>query len=625
MNELLPHVLFAPLAGLAVLLALAAPFQALLMFDLVLAFLPGNWLIGGVRVDPGDLAIGGLLLAAVLRGRFAAGDRSLLRTAGTWLWLALGVALCVAYLQAPDNQAILTGPLRIGYQLYRYCWKPILYFPLAALLLGDVGRTWLVLDAVLVGGDVCAAMALPQGLHGLRAQGPFDSPNTLGAVLIVPLLIAVAGLISEQGRTRKLLYLASLLLLGRVMLYCGSRGALMAACLGTAVLLWQSLRHGTGRRRLRHLAPWAFAAAAVTIAVHPSVLNGPNVQRFLTLAHPMEEETFRWRMTQRWPHFWAKVEAHPWVGVGTYVDARLGTTANTPHNGYLAIAVMSGLPALALYVALGGKALVRTLRRLTRERRRRGALGAGGGARAAGGEAGTGAPGSAAGRRFAGAMPAGVAAAGAGGGSTAAWRAAVRGTPVPAPAPSAAIDGTAAPRGDWVLDALVAAALAGLLVHNFDDTVVLLPTVSKEYWLLVGLALAPPVAALARAAAGERAAAAEPAPAAAGAAPGGAPAAGVPGRTAAFGAAPAAGRQAAAAGWQPAAAGPRSSATGSHAAARPETTAASPYAAAAASAPAMAGRPPSAKPPAPAAGGARPAVVVVARVGGGAERGGAGR
>ncbi|MBV8200800.1 MAG: O-antigen ligase family protein, partial [Acidobacteria bacterium] len=432
-DVLLSQALFGPAVGLVVLLAMAAPFQLLLMLDLALVFVPGQWLIAGVRVDPGDLVIAGLLLAILLRGRLG-GQRSLPPPFAVALWLALGLTLSAAYLVAPINQDILQGAARIAYQLYRYCWKPILYLPLVALLLGRASRAWWVLEAVLVGGDVCAALGLREGLQGLRAQGPFDSPNTLGALMVVPMLIAIAGLISERSRWRKALYLGSLLLLGRVMLYSGSRGALMAVCLGTAMLLWQAVRRQPGRRRLRRLAPWVLAAAALAIAVRPGLLRGPNVQRFLTITHPMEEDTFQWRMKERWPHFWAMVEAHPWFGTGTYVDLSLGPSGNTPHNGYLAIAVMSGLPALGLYLALGAMALYRVLRRLKRSRR-----------------------------------PPPLALASSGG--------------VRAPSP-AGTEGT-----DWLLDALTAAALAGLLVHNFDDTVVLLPTIGKEFWLLIGLAL----------------------------------------------------------------------------------------------------------------------------------------
>jgi O-antigen ligase len=458
MNDLLlSSSLFAPAVALVVVLALTAPLPALLMLDLLLVFLPGNWLISGVRVDPGDLVIGGILLGLALRGWRGSG-RPWYRLPGIGLWLLLGVALSAAYLVAPENQPNLTGPVRIAYQLYRYCWKPILYFPLAALLLGGLRRTWAVLWALLLSGDVCAVLALPEGFRGLRAQGPFDSPNTMGALLIVPMLIAVAGLLSDQRGLAKLVHGASLLLLGRALLFTGSRGALMAVCLGAVVLLWQAARRSAGRRRLARLAPLALAGLLAAAAMHPGLLSGPNLQRFLTLAHPMSEDTFQWRLKERWPHFWRQVEAHPWFGVGTYVDPSLGTSANTPHNGYISIAVMSGLPALVLYVLLGGLALYRTLLRLRRERRLRRAAGAAGAA------------------------------------TSTAWRppgGPARPQAVPAGAAAAPANAAGAEAG-WLLDALVAAALAGLLVHNFDDTVIVLPALAKQFWLLVGLGLVPP-------------------------------------------------------------------------------------------------------------------------------------
>jgi O-antigen ligase len=164
----------------------------------------------------------------------------------------------------------------------------------------------------------------------------------------------------------------------------------------------------------------------------------------------MDEGTLQWRMKLRWPHFWHQVERHPVLGTGTYVDMRLGTSANTPHNGYLAIAVESGLPALGLYLLLVVLAIGRSLGRL-----RRGAN----------------------------------VAAGAG--------------------------------DDGALDALAVAALVGLMVHNFDDTVWPIPAIAKVLWLLVALALAPPRSAPAAAAASEAATAPEATARAASAAPAG--------------------------------------------------------------------------------------------------------
>jgi O-antigen ligase len=56
-------------------------------------------------------------------------------------------------------------------------------------------------------------------------------------------------------------------------------------------------------------------------------------------------------MQERWPYFWNKVLNNPWLGYGDDWDPALGEEGmDTPHNGYLALAVRSGLPALALFV-----------------------------------------------------------------------------------------------------------------------------------------------------------------------------------------------------------------------------------------------------------------------------------
>jgi O-antigen ligase len=356
MTAVLPLWLFAPLATLVLVLAMTAPLSALVGVDLALVALPGQWRIGGVWVDAADLVNAGLLLALWARGRRAAGAPRLARPL-LLLWLALGLLLSAAYLTAPDNAPFLTGPLRVGYQLYRYCWKPILYFPLYFLLLAERRRLGTALLAAVTGADLCALWALPQGFHGLRASGPFVSPNTLGAVLVVPALISAIALLAGESRRWRLFHAASLLLIGRALLFAGSRGALMAVLVGLAVALALLARRPASRARMARAAPWALAGAALVLLASPGVLERPNVQRLLTLLHPAQEETFRWRLHARWPHFWQQVEAHPWLGVGSEVDRSLGESANTPHNGYIAIAVASGLPALAIYLIVAGLAL----------------------------------------------------------------------------------------------------------------------------------------------------------------------------------------------------------------------------------------------------------------------------
>jgi O-antigen ligase len=431
----LPMSLFAPLAALVGLLAVAAPIHYLIVLDLLLMALPGHWRVSNVLVDPTDVVVAGLGVALLLRARPRWQGREQLPSRAFWaLWLALGCLLCAAYLAAPENQPHLTDPIRISYQLYRYCWKTILYLPLAVVVLGDRKRAQAALTAIVLAGDLMAIKAIPQGYHGLRAAGPFESPNTLGAMLILPMVVCIAGWLGGPASlVRRAFWTASLLLLGRALLFSGSRGALAAACLSAAVLVWQYARRPIGRRRVVRAAAAGVLVALLGVALFPRLLEGPNMQRFFTLSHATDEETFQWRLHQRWPHFWRKIEAHPWLGTGTYVDLSLGQTGNTPHNGYLALGVMSGLPALAVTIVLSLAAVRRALRRLRPD----------------------------------------------------------------------------LPPADWSISALAAAGLVGLLVHNVDDTVLLIPGISKMHWLLVGLAVAPPLAAAVRL---RREAAAEPAP-----------------------------------------------------------------------------------------------------------------
>jgi O-antigen ligase len=104
----------------------------------------------------------------------------------------------------------------------------------------------------------------------------------------------------------------------------------------------------------------------VVLAAKPDLLERPTVKRMLSASEGTEADTFQWRLQERWPHFWRIVQQNPWFGVGTDVDLSLGPDANTPHNGYLAIALIYGLPALGViltFAVLGIRSGVRVYRR----------------------------------------------------------------------------------------------------------------------------------------------------------------------------------------------------------------------------------------------------------------------
>lgn len=354
-SMLLPVLVLAAALGTA----LVGPLYTLLVGDLLLGAWPAQWDVGGVLLDPTDVLLGALVTGLLLRGR----RTRPIAVPYLRLWLLLGLLLSAAYLLTPLSREYLTDPVRIVYQLYRYCWKPILLFPLAALLLCRRDRLPTVLLVLVAVGDLCALQGIPEGYAGLRAHSPFDSANSLGAALVVPILAALALALLRPSRRIWLFSLASLPVLLRAFLFTGSRGAFAAVMVGVSLMLVLLVRTPASRPRV---ARFALAAAAVllllVVVVKPGLSQRPNVQRLLSLSEGTEASTFRWRIEERWPHFWRIAVAHPWFGTGTEVDPSLGERANTPHNGYLAIAVWSGFPALAVYLAFAFTALANSIR-----------------------------------------------------------------------------------------------------------------------------------------------------------------------------------------------------------------------------------------------------------------------
>jgi O-antigen ligase len=308
-----------------------------------------NWDVGGVLVDPLDVVLVTLVGVLMLRKRrYARARIPYFR-----LWLALGLWTSFAYVCSPINEAYLTDPVRLLYQLYRYCWKPILYYPLTAFLVTDRKGFMRVMFVAVAVADVFAIQATIDGYTGLRATGPFGhGSNALGSALALPLLIAVARF-SETTQRERWFYGLSCLLILRGLIFTGSRGAMIGAICGGALLFFGLRRTMWGRTHMKRVAQ-ALAVAFVLVAVvRGNPLDRPSLQRFVASdANGESSQTFNWRLHERWPHFWKKVEQSPWVGVGTDSDLVFGKVGNTPHNGYLSIAVTSGVPALCLFLAL---------------------------------------------------------------------------------------------------------------------------------------------------------------------------------------------------------------------------------------------------------------------------------
>ncbi len=348
---LLPIELLALLAAISLALALLAPFWTLVAFDLTLIFIEDYWDLGGVTFDPSDVILFSLGLAIVARGRFSA--RQLIAEIPYLIpWLALGVFMTVSYLSSPLNAEGLTDPVRIAYQVYRYCWKGLLYYPICLLVLRDLRTARHAWTALLIGGDLCAAHAVRQGYGGLvhEPPGPFETGNELAAVLIVPFVVAAAGVLFPVSRLQWLFSGASLVLMARAILFSASRGGMVSIMAGAGVLGAIAALTTIGRQRILKLVPLAALAPVLLLLARPDILERRSVQHAFTLIEGTRTGTFQWRIQQRWPHFFKIATDNPVLGTGTYVDATLSDDANTPHNGYLALAVKYGFPMLALFL-----------------------------------------------------------------------------------------------------------------------------------------------------------------------------------------------------------------------------------------------------------------------------------
>lgn len=336
------------LVVLGAVFILFLPIWWIILFDLTTVPLFGNWSIGFLRIGPNDLLVGFILLAILLRGRRSEEWR-LGKLPLFVPWLALLILLCCSYYLAPINQRNLTDPIRVVYQLARYCARPVAYFLIASILLRSARRAYTVCYFVVIGAVLCSLSAIQQGYAGMAAApGPFRTGNQLGGVLVIPLLMSLAGLVFPRNRFHLIFSFVSFGLMARAMLFCQSRGA-MVACLGGGLVFGALLlSRELGRRRLKWLSPFALVATILLIPALPFILGNRFVSHAVSAADGSKASTMQWRMEERWPHFWAIALDNPLFGVGTAVDLSLGPKANTPHNGFLSLLVMWGFPAFGI-------------------------------------------------------------------------------------------------------------------------------------------------------------------------------------------------------------------------------------------------------------------------------------
>ena len=322
--------------------------------SLLIYIKPGVLQLGGVFVDSADVITGGFVTAFLFRSHFRK-EASEARFPFFAAWLLLGLWTSAAYLRAELNQRYVADAtlIQITYQLYRYVWKDLLYFPIALVLLRGARGRWVLSGAIIAFGIAAATYAIPQGMRGIRAGAPLGGPNALSPALISPIVFTFGLMIADKARQRRWMLFVILAVLARALLFTRSRGGQTGALVG-AVVLFGLLMLKSDRRST--VMKWGFAISLLLLSVvlvFPAILERPNVQEALTIFSPGEQHTLQWRTEQRWPYFLQKIKDNPWWGVGTDHDDFFGAVAATPHNGYASIALISGIPAAVMWTLFG--------------------------------------------------------------------------------------------------------------------------------------------------------------------------------------------------------------------------------------------------------------------------------
>ena len=273
--------------------------------------------------------------------------------------------------------------------------EPFQYQGLAAVLLYALGyglirfvpdRSALPL-AVVVAGAIAAGYGLLQYvgadplwdvLYKDRIFSTFGQPNSLAAFLVMALPFGIVLALQPAGVLRSLGRVATPVIVVGLFLTM-SRGGYVAFGVATVASAALVLRHVPRRVLVRGVVV-SLVALAGLVAVpltRPAVVDV--VDRASSIAGPLDSSNDKrvdlWRVG-------AAISAdHPWLGVGHEVYPErfheyAATTLDedgwralapyrpeSPHNVYIATAVNAGLPALGLYLAFIGWALVEAGRR----------------------------------------------------------------------------------------------------------------------------------------------------------------------------------------------------------------------------------------------------------------------
>jgi len=331
-------------AALAAGAVLFAPTHYLIGLAFIAQFHQRSIDIAGVRLDSIDVTLFLVAISIAIRGLPRGATR--IRMPYLFPWLCLVALLIAAYSVSPNGERDMTDPFRIAYQFYRYGLRWVIFYPVGWYLVNRGTKCDDVLAAIIIAADLFALMCFKQGYTGDKVTGPFGTKNELASVLAVPTTLVLSDLLSRRKPSWLILISAPILVRG--ILFASSRGAFAGIMAGTAAAWW-FMHQGRVKTRAGQLALAGVAVLVLALLVKPDLLYRPNIARLFTTVD-VKQDNFVWRIQQRWPHFIHRTLERPWLGWGDNVDLTLGKDTNTPHDGYLSLAVMFGIPVLVFYL-----------------------------------------------------------------------------------------------------------------------------------------------------------------------------------------------------------------------------------------------------------------------------------
>jgi O-antigen ligase len=303
-----------------------------------LPLMPG----GGSLARPVGLLTGSALLAAgLVHGRFQRPPRAALWWSLLMLWGVLSAAWALD--PEPLFARLPTALSLVILYLVAVCFVPTrreLYWVCVLTVLGGVFAASL---AYMFGFNEEATGQAVRGRLMLANTDTNSNPNTLGRVLLLPLVLSVTGFVVWRGILQRALSLGCAALLSLGIFISMSRGALVSIAVALSVLLY----------RMR--ARWQIVAVMIVLLLISAAAPAAFYER-VGAAVSGEDATGSGR-TEIWKTALQAFERSRLVGVGlenfkeVYALYVTGSRGKGTHNTFLMVLIELGVIGLVLMLA----------------------------------------------------------------------------------------------------------------------------------------------------------------------------------------------------------------------------------------------------------------------------------